>query len=400
MDSNFEGIAEDDMGIEEESIGESQNTPSVYDNQYKDSQSNSKETSRKNINNKKSNKKKPRRSRMILNEDFDSVQEHKREIYDVDTKYIKSLENGVIFNNFITSSRFSLSKHFLKRKIKYNFEREDKFPSFFNVSFLPKAEMFPVPLTTYQRSNLNMNMQMAKQQIQHKAYNASLNTAIPVINAQNPNMVNNHSNQNAFGNCTNANVIINASASSVSPSIGNNNSNSNNKGLFNVNANKMLNNQSMPPSTKNQNNNEQKIIIPLNPQTVLSNSNANQDNNKIIIPNTQGANTNSALNNAKRPLSTNSQGRLHSKEEENRILMSIIERYKTNPEGLRNEYGNEKFLKIERVLVKRGIIKPSINPSFQQSNPNHQSNTILINIPQSSNNSINNHQTQNQQQQQ
>lgn len=88
-----------------------------------------------------------RRSRIIISENNDNPTDLKREIYDPETKYIKSMLSARNYNDMLMEIRSANSKHFLKRKIKFAYEREplDKSKSFFNIPFYPSANMFAAP---------------------------------------------------------------------------------------------------------------------------------------------------------------------------------------------------------------------------------------------------------------
>lgn len=88
-----------------------------------------------------------RRSRIIISENNDNSMDFRREVYDPETKYLKSIISAKNYNDYLTETRTTISKHFLKRKVKAAFEREplEKNKSFFNIPFLPNANMFAAP---------------------------------------------------------------------------------------------------------------------------------------------------------------------------------------------------------------------------------------------------------------
>jgi len=82
-----------------------------------------------------------------ISESSDEEKEQKREnlsITDLYTNYKISITTAVNYNISVNKSRESISKHFLKRKIKAAFEREplEKNKGFFNVPFVPTLSMF------------------------------------------------------------------------------------------------------------------------------------------------------------------------------------------------------------------------------------------------------------------
>jgi len=80
----------------------------------------------------------------------------RREIYDPETKYLKSIISAKNYNEILSETRSTISKHFLKRKVKAAFEREplEKNKSFFNIPFLPNANMFAAPPQPQPVSNM------------------------------------------------------------------------------------------------------------------------------------------------------------------------------------------------------------------------------------------------------
>ena len=171
------------------------------------------ETENENVNikkNQKNQKAKQRKSRLIISEDEEIPNEHKKEIYEGETKILKCLESAKYFNDYLNSQRRQHSKHFLKRKLKFTYEREDKFPMFFNVPFLPKSEMFNSNQIITQQ--YLQQQQMRNMQNMNKNYPPNLNyiRTIPNNNQRSNQVINN-------------NII--------------NNNNIQNKGLFHVNTN-------------------------------------------------------------------------------------------------------------------------------------------------------------------
>lgn len=97
-----------------------------------------------------------RRSRIIMSENNDNSMDFRREIYDPETKYLKSIISAKNYNEMLSETRNTISKHFLKRKVKAAFEREplEKNKSFFNIPFLPNANMFAAPPQTQPAANV------------------------------------------------------------------------------------------------------------------------------------------------------------------------------------------------------------------------------------------------------
>ena len=132
---------------------------------------------------KKNLKKKKRRSRIIINNEQNESIENKREYYDSDTKLKKSILSAVSYNRFLNSGRNKISKHFLKRKIKSAYEREplDKVKPFFNVLFIPSANMFNPP----QPQNVvpQVNPLIQKQNIQQAKIEKPIEPSKPMFNS-------------------------------------------------------------------------------------------------------------------------------------------------------------------------------------------------------------------------
>ena len=190
------------------------------------------ETENENVNikkNQKNQKAKQRKSRLIISEDEEIPNEHKKEIYEGETKILKCLESAKYFNDYLNSQRRQHSKHFLKRKLKFTYEREDKFPMFFNVPFLPKSEMF--------NSNQLINQQYLQQQQQMRNMQ-NMNKNYP----PNLNYIRTIPNNNQRSNLVINNNIIN-------------NNNIQNKGLFHVNTNNININQNHNLNINQNNNN-------------------------------------------------------------------------------------------------------------------------------------------------
>lgn len=70
-----------------------------------------------------------------------------------EAKYRNSILSATIYNEYLRNERIQISKHFLKRKLKAAFEREplDKCKGFFNVPFIPSANMFNIQPTNPQQ---------------------------------------------------------------------------------------------------------------------------------------------------------------------------------------------------------------------------------------------------------
>ena len=198
-------------------------------------------------------KSKQRKSRLIISEDNESSNEHRKEIYEGDTKLLKCFSSAILFNDDINSQREQHSKHFLKRKLKYTYEREDKCPIFWNVSFLPKSDMFNHTqlMNTQQYSqqqSRNINMQnINKNYPPNNPINANYNIRNMPIN--NPYQI-----QVPINNTINHNNInINHNHNINNPNI--NHPNLPSKGLFQVNTNNMNNNSNQNININNNQNN-------------------------------------------------------------------------------------------------------------------------------------------------
>ena len=130
-----------------------------------------------------------RRSRIIISENNDNSMDFRREIYDPETKLLKSIISAKNYNEMLSETRATISKHFLKRKVKAAFEREplEKNKSFFNIPFYPNANMFaaqpqpaanmPVPQQSQMRAsaqNPAQHAQSAKSDMRNNSINSSL----------------------------------------------------------------------------------------------------------------------------------------------------------------------------------------------------------------------------------
>lgn len=334
---------------EEDSINESKSKKSLSGYETK------KGKGLKGVNGTNSNqtkKKKQRRSRLIMSEDSDSVPEHRKEIYEGETKLEKSIESAVLYNTYINTTRYQLSKHFLKRKIKQNFEREDKNLMFFNVKFLPKPEMFP---QNNQHQQIPPRMQRPPQPYMNNPnQRPPLDTNLRININQRPNIPNqrpynpqmNNIQQNPM---TNSNKLFQI-----------NNSSGNSTTITNV--------ISKPPQVQQQPN------VPVNTNgnnTIVLNIGTNQPvNNNVNQIQHQGQNQN---------MHHHSNGPLDSQKKE-KIIKRITEKYLKDPEQLKREIGEEEFKKIEKYLIKKGLIpvnNPVVTPHVSTNATPQQNNNII-----------------------
>lgn len=320
-------------------------------------------------------KKKQRRSRLIMSEDSDSVPEHRKEIYEGEAKLEKSIESAVLYNTYINTTRYQLSKHFLKRKIKQNFEREDKNLMFFNVKFLPKPEMFN---QNVQHPQVPPRMQRPGQPyINNPNQRVPLDTNLRININQKPNIPNQMNNNPR---------PYNPQMNNVQSSMSNSNK------LFQIN-NSSGNQTNVNPKPLQV---QQQPNVPMNPNqnnTIVLNVQPNQQpNTNPNLTQHQGQNPNVHHHNS---------GPMDMQKKE-KIIMRIIEKYKKEPEQLKRELGEAEFTKIEKYLIKKGLIPNPLNTQqnvkpntavVPQTNPTQ--NAIVNPMPQQNNNNIINNQQKN-----
>ena len=342
---------------EEDSINESKSKKSLSGYETK------KGKSQKGVNGNNSNqtkKKKQRRSRLIMSEDSDSVPEHRKEIYEGEAKLEKSYESAVLYNTYINTTRYQLSKHFLKRKIKQNFEREDKNLMFFNVKFLPKPEMFP---QNNQHQQMPPRMQRPPQPYMNNPnqrppldtnlrININQRPNIPIQRPYNPQV--NNIQQNPMNNSNKLFQINNSSGNATT--------------ITNVIPKPVQQQPNVPVNTNGNN-------------TIVLNVGTNQPvNNNVNQIQHQGQNPN---------VHHHSNGPLDSQKKE-KIIKRITEKYLKDPEQLKRELGEEEFKKIEKYLIKKGLIPIPQNISHDN-NVINQTVTPQVNTnptPQQKNNII------------
>ena len=263
-------------------------------------------------------KKKQRRSRLIMSEESDSIPEHRKEIYEGEAKIEKSLESASLFNNYINTKRSQLAKHFLKRKIKQNFEREDKHPVFFNVKFLPKQEMFAQSQIVPTNSQMQQQQRVNKQ-VPYQQGRPMMNPgAKPPISQQSQNPP----------RPTYQNPPQQIPPGGINPA---------NSKLFNVNNNSNIQNKQQ--SGYNEANKGGITQISINTQ------NANPNNAHHYQPHRQTT-----------PLDA-------QKKEE--VIKKITDKYNSDKEQLKRNLGEDEFRRIEAYLWKKGKIP---NPSLNKNN--------------------------------
>ena len=217
-------------------------------------------------------KSKQRKSRLIISEDNESSNEHRKEIYEGDTKLLKCLDSAILFNDYINSQRHQHSKHFLKRKLKFTYEREDKCPMFWNVPFLPKSDMFNhTQLVNTQQyfqqqgrniniPNINKNYPPNNQiNVNYNIRNMPINNPHPIQMSINNNINHNNLNINNNPNINNLNINNTNNINSHNLQINNNNINHQQKGLFQVNTNNMNINTNPNSNINNHSNQYMKI---------------------------------------------------------------------------------------------------------------------------------------------
>lgn len=316
-------LNEDDSGNE----SKSKRSISAYENNVMKKGKNSKANNNLNQISMLNKKKKQRRSRLIMSEESDSIPEHKKEIYEGEAKIEKSLESASLFNNYINTQRAQLAKHFLKRKIKQNFEREDKHPVFFNVKFLPKQEMFvqsPVVTNSAQIQQQRANKQVPYQQ-GRPMMNQGVKNPIPQQNPPRPTYQNSTQQIPPMG---------------VNPS---------NSKLFNVNSNSG-NIQNKQPGEHNEPNKNGTTQISISLQNINQNINNAHHQHKQST----------------------------SLEQKEAVIKKITDKYNSDKEQLKRSIGSPEFRRIEAYLWKKGKIP---NPFLNKSNSNPVGATTSVNPP-------------------
>ena len=273
-------------------------------------------------------KSKSRLSRLFIDPQEDTTTQHPKKIYTEEEKIQKALDNSIYFNSYIITNRNDLNRHFLKRKIEQNYEREDKSQIFFNVPFYPKEDMFPGNLLTknnaylYNMSrnnqympnkpgmipNRNMNYQNGSRYMNNgpkSTINLGTNPIKTNTNVTNNSMIkNNITNNNNINNANkvmkevvnnniNNNSNVNACITTIdlSKNKGSNQTDGGNKNI-NIGNKPNLNNANI----NNIPGNEQKNNNPNN-----NNNNNNNKSNENININNNSSNTKSNINLVKNP---------------------------------------------------------------------------------------------------
>ena len=352
------------------------------------------------LNNKSNNNPKKRKSRITIEPDEDnySPQYHKIRM-DEEEKLNEILENANFFNKNMLKSRIALNKEFLKKKIEYNYLREDKSQVFFNVPFFPKSEMFSneqlLVKTNKNKFKLNNNKNIDNNNQNINSMNNSPinnNKSLPNINnnkfqliqqqnikiSENPiidksvkNIMNNLKNISEEKQSKDKSVMSTDSKSLLDSSVINNKVHmidlSHKKslprpttfalfGLYkdNINVNKESN------QTRHKN-----IFSSIFPNKNKYNNDDNYNEhkkykNKGIIEIKEDDDEDSSSSNSyssSRERNRRYKER-HINKEDHKIetFKKLAERYKENKEILRKNIGDKKFYLLEQILIKKNYI--------------------------------------------
>ena len=152
-----------------------------------------------------SNSKSKKKNRMMIDPEEDLTVTHPKKLYSEEEKIKNNIASAVYFNYTLLCNRNELSNHFLKRKVKQTYEREDKSQIFFNVPFFPKEDMFNRhELLNPRQVNNIIQKQTNNTYINRPGNGYMINQKVPPNQIQQINYnKNTNSNQNNIQNSTN-----------------------------------------------------------------------------------------------------------------------------------------------------------------------------------------------------
>ena len=333
------------------------------------------------------------RKRVKIVEESDSIQEHKKEFYEGEAKIRKTIESATAFNSYINSMRFQHGKHFLKRKIKHTYEREENLPQFFMVGRpFPKQEMFSQfqELFHYQQqqsrqgqamninanqiprgnvvSGTNVSMRVSQQSnYQHAGSNPMNNRNILPQGMRNQMMLSTNTNS-----APNMQVRHIQSIPQVNPI---------QQQQYQMTSANVTAQQGKPPNKKFQINtvaqSSTNVVNAMGNSQLTGNGGSNKSFNAAQLQHQpQGQPQHVAVNMQQQ---NEIRVRISSEDKRNEKKEKMLQLYKKNPEGLRNELGRRDFETLEEHFLKNGDIQckaqlPPLNNTIINQIPNIMTN--------------------------
>lgn len=327
------------------------------------------------------------RKRVKIAEESDSIQEHKKEFYEGEAKIRKTIESATAFNSYINSMRYQHGKHFLKRKIKHTYEREENLPQFFMVGRpFPKQEMFS------QFQELFHYQQQQSRQGQAININASQIPRGNVVSGTNVSMrVSQQSNYQHAGTnpMNNRNVLPQGMINQMmlptntnsAPNMQVRHIQSIPQQQYQMTTANVAAQQGKPPNKKFQINtvaqSTTNVVNTMGNSQLTGNSGNNKSFNAAHIQHQpQGQPQHVAVNTQQQ---NEIRVRISSEDKINEKKEKMLQLYKKNPEGLRNELGRRDFETLEEYLLKNGDIQckaqlPPLNNTIINQIPNIMTN--------------------------
>lgn len=327
------------------------------------------------------------RKRVKIAEESDSIQEHKKEFYEGEAKIRKTIESATAFNSYINSMRYQHGKHFLKRKIKHTYEREENLPQFFMVGRpFPKQEMFS------QFQELFHYQQQQSRQGQAININASQIPRGNVVSGTNVSMrVSQQSNYQHAGTnpMNNRNVLPQGMINQMmlptntnsAPNMQVRHIQSIPQQQYQMTSANVAAQQGKPPNKKFQINtvaqSTTNVVNTMGNSQLTGNSGNNKSFNAAHIQHQpQGQQQHVAVNTQQQ---NEIRVRISSEDKINEKKEKMLQLYKKNPEGLRNELGRRDFETLEEYLLKNGDIQckaqlPPLNNTIINQIPNIMTN--------------------------
>ena len=319
---------------------------------------------------------------------------YNKEKMDEEEKLNEIYECANYFNKNMLKSRIALNKEFLKKKLEFNFLREDKSQIFFNVPFFPRSEMFSNE-QLYIKTNKNkfkLNNVISNENNQNN--NTSNNT---IINNDNKNNNKFQLQQNIKTNNEKSIKYNNNNISTISEEKQTNQtrdvSNSINKslldssyvnneihiidlshkksssrpttfalfGLYKDNNNNVKESNSSQVKqrnifssvfpNKNKNNNEESININ------NSRENNNYKNRGVIEIKEDDEDSSSSSNSSIQEKKRRKKDNITKEDHKIETFKILAERYKKNKEKLKKNIGERKFYLLEKILIKKNFIQ-------------------------------------------
>ena len=310
----------------------------------------------------KSKTKKARRSRLIIDNEEDTIQTYHPRINKTESEKIQeALENAISYNKSLLNKRYELNIQFLKKKVAQNFSREDKSEIFFNVPFYPKEEIFSYyqlaknnkpPIFTNKQQNINSNTTNNT----NTKINSETNKNTSNVKSNNINMNNNNiqllqktKDSNSMKQMAKLDSSLN---NDFSPLIDTKDNNSSTTIKSSTTRHLVFGLERGPIKVSSGN-------IFKSSKIDLSGGkkpNSNSNNSKKEINNKNGNNSVIEIKDDDSDDDSSKKRQKSREERKKETMLKLARSYKENKEKLKANVGEEKFYILEKILINKQLI--------------------------------------------